>query len=67
MNTSDIPPRSEWKNLSLQQLYEVKTNMTNLYYDMRAINASFSNQYSKFISEIDVTIQRREAEMEAQD
>lgn len=61
-----IPPKSDWKNLSITELYDTKTKLTNRYFDMRALNAGFAEQYRKFILEIDEMISRREAEREAQ-
>jgi hypothetical protein len=66
MEINQIPPRSEWKNLSILQLYEVKTQLMNTYLNMRQISASFYEQYAKFISEIDGLIRAREAEREEQ-
>jgi hypothetical protein len=67
MNNYTLPPRNEWKNLSISQLYEIKSRMTGMFYDMRSINASFASQYAGFISEIDDLIHVRESGMEAQD
>lgn len=67
MSSSEIPPKKEWANLSITDLYAVKTNLVNLYFDMRSINAGFAEQYKKFIGELDELISRREAEREAQD
>lgn len=51
-----IPPKSEWSTLSVNQLYDVKLKMTDRYYAMKGINASFTNQYFKFIAELDARI-----------
>jgi hypothetical protein len=66
MEPNKIPPKSEWKNFTVSQLFDLKSKMTDTYYGMRQINASFAPQYLKFISEIDVLIQTREAEAEAE-
>lgn len=66
MEDNQIPPKSEWKNLSILQLYDTKTQLVNRYFNMRQINASFAEQYRKFISEIDDLIRAREAEKEEQ-
>lgn len=63
----DITPKSEWKNLSVTQLYDTKYKMMDVFFNMRQVNASFAGQYNKFISEIDELIRVREAEKEAQD
>lgn len=63
MTAPVIPPQSEWASLTISQLYDVKINMTNKYYAMRGINASFANQYIKFIESIDVFITRKETEI----
>lgn len=62
MEAHKIPPKSEWLNMSATQLFEVKSNMTDMYYNMRSINASFSAQYQRFIFELDALIQLREKE-----
>jgi hypothetical protein len=62
MEQVKIAPKSEWINLSLPQLYDTKTQMTNRFYDMKDINASFANQYQEFISLLASLISLREAE-----
>lgn len=64
MQENKIPPKTEWANLSVNQLYEVKTEMSNTYYSMRGINASFAAQYLRFIDELDAVISRKMAESE---
>lgn len=61
-----IPPKSEWVSLSLAQLADVKTMLTDKYYAMRGINASFANQYMRFISELDSLIATKSMEQEDQ-
>ena len=56
MEENVIPPKSEWHTLTVNQLYDVKLKMSDRYYAMRGINASFTNQYFKFISELDAMI-----------
>lgn len=55
-----IPPKEEWVNLSVTQLYDVKAKLQDRYYEMRRVNASFANQYLSFSDLIDVLIQRQE-------
>ena len=62
MEENKIPPRSEWKNMSIQQLYDVQLALTDKYYAMRNINASFTNQFMNFISEVEALISRKQAE-----
>ena len=63
-----IPPKSEWKNLSVNQLYDIKIQMMNIYYNMRSANATFANQYMNFINELDsVILHVSSAEKEEQD
>jgi hypothetical protein len=57
-----IPPRSEWRTLSATQLYDVKGKMSDMYYKMRGINATFANQYASFLSQLDQMIQLKEIE-----
>lgn len=57
-----LKPKSEWAELTVTQLYEMKTQMTNLYYDMRHSGATFANQYLGYIGDIDALIARKESE-----
>lgn len=59
-----LKPKSEWREMTIQQLYEMKTQMTNLYYDMRYSGATFANQYLGYINDIDALIARKEAEQQ---
>lgn len=63
-----IPGRNEWVNLSIPQLYEVKSQLTTLYYNMRGAGASHANQYLSLINQISVLISEREIQeqMESQ-
>jgi hypothetical protein len=58
---SDIPPKSEWRNLSIGQLYDLRTKLTNKYYDLLRINASFADQFQRFGRECDALIAYQEA------
>ena len=62
-----LPPKSEWPKLSINQLYDVKSQMMETYIKMRASNASFANQYMSFVNELDALICRREAEALAEE
>lgn len=55
-----LPPKEEWVNLSLAQLYDLKTELTNRYYDMRQINASFASQFLVFSQTVDAIIAHRQ-------
>lgn len=65
---SDIPPKNEWVNLSISQLYDLRVKLNNKYFDMRRINASFADQFQKFVRECEALIayqeevQRQQAE-----
>lgn len=59
-----ISPRNTWKDLSVTQLYAVKSDMTDLYYGMRGANASFAQQYLTFLNELDALISRKTSEAE---
>jgi hypothetical protein len=64
----NIPPKSEWKDLSVDQLYATRAQMLSRYYNMRAVNASFANQYMSFMNELDALLAMREQEkLEAQE
>ena len=57
-----IPPKEEWKSLSISQLYDLKTNLTNRYFDMKQINASFADQFLQFVRQAEALISQRERE-----
>lgn len=59
-----LKPKSEWKDMTVQQLYEMKTQMTNLYYDMRYSGATFANQYLGYVNDISALIASKEAEQQ---
>lgn len=62
-----IAPKSEWPALSISQLYDLKFQMSDLYWNMKGAGATFANQYQKLISEVDAWIRRREAEKIAEE
>lgn len=55
-----IPPQSEWKNLSTSQLFDLRTTLLNKYYDLKRINASFADQFLTFSKNVDVLLERQE-------
>lgn len=57
-----IPPKDEWRTLSISQLYELKTNLTNRYFDLKQINASFADQFLAFLREAEALLSARERE-----
>ena len=57
-----VPPRSEWKKLTLPQLYEARSNLQEIYYQARRAQASYADQYSKLIASLDVVIRQKEQE-----
>ncbi len=57
-----ITPKNEWHTLSITQLYDLKSQMSDLYWNMRGAGATFATQYQKLIFEVDAWIRRREAE-----
>ena len=67
MEAPKITPKAEWPGLSVQQLYDLKFQLTDLYYNMRGVNASFANQYRKFSDEVNalIAIREHEARLEA--
>jgi hypothetical protein len=64
--TVEIAPRTEWPKLTIDQLYDCKYKMQERYYNMRGANATFAEQYQRFISEIEAWISRREGEVAAE-
>jgi hypothetical protein len=60
MTQQKIPPQSEWSKLTVGQLYELKSNMTDLYYNAQRAGASYANQYLGFMRDVDSTIARAE-------
>ena len=61
-NQDKIPGRDTWKDLSLMQLYDTKTRLGTLYYNMRRAGASNANNFIRLIAELDDLIQYREME-----
>lgn len=59
-----LPPKSEWKDMSISQLLDLKIDLHNIYYGLRSSGASFANQYMGFINELDALILRKQAEVE---
>ena len=57
-----IPPKSEWPTLPVTKLYEVRSDMIDLSYRMRAHGASYAGQYTKLIGDLDTLISIREVE-----
>ena len=57
-----IEPRSEWRTMSLSQLYDLKIKLQNRYFDMRLINASFADQFNTYVREVEGIISLREIE-----
>lgn len=55
-----IPPKEEWPQLNTNQLFELKSNLLNRYYDLRSINASFAPQFLAFAQHVDVLLERQE-------
>jgi hypothetical protein len=66
MDVTKIPPKTEWKTLSVSQLLDIKANLNDTYFRMRSINASFAPQYLQFVRELDALISRKEAEAAAE-
>ncbi len=64
MEEIKIPPKSEWPEMSITQLFDVKTQMMDRYYAMRQTGASFAEQYRKFISDVDALIARKQRELD---
>jgi hypothetical protein len=57
-----VPPRSEWKKLTLPQLYEARGNLQEIYYSARRSMASYADQYAKLLASLDVVIREKELE-----
>lgn len=67
MENNPIPPKNEWVSLSDSQLLDVKFQLMQKYQMMRRSNASFANQYFKFVSDLDALLMMREREKASQD
>jgi len=61
-DVSKIPPKSEWRTLSVYQLLDIKSQMTETYYKLRACGASFAPQYQQFVNELEALIRSKEAQ-----
>lgn len=57
-----IPSRSEWKDLSVNDLYKTKLQMIDLAFKASSAGATFIGQYQQFISEIDALISQKESQ-----
>jgi hypothetical protein len=64
MTDNEIPAKSEWADLSINQLHDARSKMQSKYLMLAGISASFSSQYLKFIDEIDFLIKKQEAAVE---
>ena len=62
METPKITPRSEWPNLSVDKLYEVKNSLENRYYDMRNINEGYALQIRALLDQANYVLQAKELE-----
>ena len=54
-----IPPRSEWRDMGINQLFEVRSQMQTRFFALVSVGAGFAPQYQKFISELDELISLR--------
>ena len=61
-NKPKVPPRSEWKKLTLPQLYEARGNLQEIYYMARKSMATYAEQYAKLLTSLDVVIREKEQE-----
>ena len=61
-----VPPRETWPKLSLPELYELKSELYNMYYAARSAGVSYADQYLKFISYADGVIQQKTYEQDQQ-
>jgi hypothetical protein len=63
MNQNEkIPGRSEWKDMSVNDLYKTKTQMIDLFFKVSSAGATFTAQYQQLISELDALISQRESQ-----
>lgn len=61
-----VPPRETWPKLSIGELYEVKSELYNMYYGAARAGVSYGEQYLKFISYADALIQQKTYEEQEQ-
>lgn len=59
-----LAPKSEWGEMTIQQLYELRTNMQTLYFDMLYSGASFAKQYQDQVKHISALIMQKESSTE---
>ena len=59
-----LPPKNEWKDMSINQLIDLKNDLYNIYFGLCASGASFANQYLGFINELDALILKKQTEAE---
>lgn len=54
---SQHPPRSEWAALEPAKLYEVRSYLTDIYYNTYRTNPSLGKQYLALIEELSTLIE----------
>lgn len=57
-----IPSRSEWKDMSVNDLHKTKLQMIDLMFKASSAGATFIGQYQGFISEIESLISQKESQ-----
>lgn len=62
----NIPPKNEWRDLSIQQLYDLKFKLQDVFLGLTRSGASFANQYASFVSEVERLIELKNAEAAAE-
>jgi hypothetical protein len=53
------PPRSTWSSLEPAKLYEVRSYLTTIYYDIHKSNPQLSKHYLALVDELSNLIQLR--------
>jgi hypothetical protein len=61
-----VPGRETWPKLSIGEMYEVKSELYNMYYAAQRAGVSYGEQYLKLISYADAVILQKIAEQEQQ-
>ena len=61
-----LTPKSQWHELSIFQLNDLKTDFINLYYDMSRVGASNARDFLSFSEQVDALIAQKQAQEQAE-
>lgn len=65
-NVIEMAPKETWSTLTVDQMYELKSQLLNRYYDLRNISESIAKQFFAFSNEVDALIKSTEMAQESE-